>query len=195
MKKVLITMEEWQRLAAIPPEEKDKAFRKLMRWVTWQIIHRGFNLDHGPFSYANLGGDAVDVISNECMEALFCGEWHWNKDRSLSSQLIQIAKSKMGHIIEDYYENDKPEHVLTGDDDFCEQFERTVADQLQREANLRDMGYEIARKAVSNYPKLLEYLDALYKTNDYAAIAKEMNLSKPKVMELEKQLLELLENM
>ena len=59
-----------------------------------EIIHRGFDLEYGPFSYAAMGGDAVSVICNECLEALFCGEWHWKPKRELSSMLIQIAKSK-----------------------------------------------------------------------------------------------------
>ena len=77
MKKVHLSLEEWQRLAKVTPEERESALRLLRRWVSWQIIYRGFSLDYGPFSRAALGGDADDIISNECEEALFCGEWHW----------------------------------------------------------------------------------------------------------------------
>lgn len=57
--------------------------------ITYEIVHRGFDLDYGPFSYDAMGGNAVEVISEECYDALFCGEWHWKPTRELSSMLIQ----------------------------------------------------------------------------------------------------------
>lgn len=96
MKDVVLTKEEWRRLAAVTPEERERAMKKLQRWIHWQIIHCGFSRECGPFSRGAMGGDAVDVIGEECIEALFCGEWHWKPTRELSSMLIQIAKSKMG---------------------------------------------------------------------------------------------------
>lgn len=195
MKKVQLTIEEWQRLAAITPEEKQKAFKKLARWMHAEIIHRGYDPHSGPFSFDNMGGDTLDVLAEECFEALLCGEWHWHPTWSLSSQLIEICKSKLRHIIRDYKHYDNLTMMSTGNDDYREQFDRSVAAQLQREANLRDMGYDMARNAVKNYPKLVAYIDALYLSNDYAAIAKRLGISKPKVKQLEEQLLELLENM
>ena len=64
---------------------------------------------------------------------------------------------------------------------------------MEREANIREMGYEMARDAVKNYPELLAYLDALYEENDYGGIAKRMNMTKNEVKALEKELLTLLE--
>jgi DNA-directed RNA polymerase specialized sigma24 family protein len=186
---------EWQRLAAVPQEEKDKAFKKLARWVHYFIIRRGYDPKKGPFSFDAMGGNAVDVICNECFEALFTGERHWKANYSLSTTLIDIATSKILHIIRDYERDGQPKIHSTGDDDFYQEFERTVAAQLEREANLRDMGYEMARDAVKAYPKLVAYIDALYESNDYAAIAKRLGISKPKVMQLEQQLLEILEEM
>lgn len=142
MEKVQLSLEEWQRLAEVTPEERESALKLLRRWVSWQIIYRGFSLDYGPFSRAALGGDADDVISNECEEALFCGEWHWKPSCKLSTQLINIAKSKMGHIIEDYYERGQPEHTLTSDQSFSEEMETNLAlaEQWKFEANIREMG-------------------------------------------------------
>ena len=76
-KDLLLSDAEWARLAAVTPEEKEKALKKLARWITYEIVHRGFDLDYGPFSYDAMGGNAVEVISEECYDALFCGEWHW----------------------------------------------------------------------------------------------------------------------
>jgi len=187
-----LTKNEWERLVAVTFEEKRKALKQLARWVTWQITRNGFNMEYGPFSYAAMGGNAVEVIAEECYEALMCGEWHWKENRTLSSMLIQIAKSKMGHIIREYYDRDSPEMTLTSEQSFREQAEMDLACQWEREANIRDMGYEIAREVVKSYPMLMAYLDALYRYNDYYGIASVMGITVKKVMELEKQLLDLL---
>lgn len=43
MKQVELSLEEWQRLAAVIPKERERALKKLQRWVHYEIIHRGFN--------------------------------------------------------------------------------------------------------------------------------------------------------
>ena len=195
MGKIDLTLEEWQRLAAVTPKERDKALRKLQRWVTWQITYRGFNREYGPFSAAAMGGDAVEVISNDCLEALFCGEWHWKPTRELSSMLIQIAKSKMGHIIEDFYELGQPEMTLTSEQSFREQVDMDLAAQWKLEANMRDWGYEIARKAAKDHKELLAYLDAMFKDDTYVGIASLLGCDVKKVMKLERQLLNLVKDL
>ena len=192
MKKVELSWEEWQRLAAITPKERERALKKLKRWVHHEIIHRGFNLEVGPFSRAAMGGDAVDVISDECLEALLCGEWHWKPNRELSSMLINIAKSKMGHIIEDYYEQGQLEFTLISDyDEDRESIEKGIAAQWKWEAEMRDNGYEIARKVVQKHPELLAYLDAMFKDDSYVGIAIALGTDVETVLTLEKKLLKL----
>ena len=192
MKKIELTVEEWQRLAAVTPKERERALKKLKRWVHHEIIHRGFNLEVGPFSRAAMGGDAVDVISDECLEALFCGEWHWKPNRSLNSMLINIAKSKMGHRIEDYYEQGMPEFTLISDyDEDREAIEKGIGAQWKWEAEMRDNGYEIARKAVAKHPELLAYLDAMFKDDTYVGIAIALGTDVEEVLKLEKKLLKL----
>lgn len=194
MKKTYLTAAEWARLEAVTLEEKQKALKELARWVSWQIKKRGFSLNFGPFSFSAMGGDAVQVISQECYDALFGGDWHWNPNRSLASMLIQIAKSKMGHIIRDWDNAGKPELMVESGLSHEEQMEVEAAQQWAMEANMRDLGYEIARNAVSGNPRLLAYLDAMYEENDYRAIAKRLKVSLSKVKELEEELLGLLEN-
>ncbi len=193
MKQVVLTMEEWQRLAAVTPKERERALKKLQRWVHYEIIHRGFNLEVGPFSRAAMGGDAVDVISDECLEALICGEWHWKPSRELSSMLIQIAKSKMGHIIEDYYDHGQPEFMLISDyDEDREAFEKGIAAQWKWEAERRDEGYEKARKMAAKHEELLAYLDALFKEDTYLGVAIALGTDIETVLKLEKKLLKLI---
>jgi len=193
MIKVTLTVEEWQRLAAVTREEREKALRQLRRWVTWQIIKRGFNVEVGPFSRGAMGGNADDIICEECEEALFCGEVHWKPTRSLSSMLIQVAKSKMGHIIEDYYEHGKPEYTLLSEyDEDREAIEKGIAAQWKWEAEICEKGYKIAHDAVAGHPELQAYLNAMYQEDTYLGIAIALGTDIETVFDLEKKLLNLL---
>lgn len=193
MKNSILTEVEWSRLAAVTPEEKEKALKKLARWITYEIVHRGFDLEFGPFSFAAMGGNAVEVISQECYEALFGGEWHWKPTRELSSMLIQIAKSKMGHIIRDWHAQGCPNVKHTSAMSYREQVEMDIARQWEAEANMRELGYDIARKALSGNPKMLAYVEAVHEANDYRAIAKRLKMTLKEVQELESELLAILE--
>ena len=137
----------------------------------------------------------MEVLTYECLEALFCGEWHWKPTRELSSQLIQIAKSKMSHIIERYYRDNQPKMRLLSEQSFREEVEMNLVAQWKFEANMREMGYEIARDIVRNDPELLAYLDAMYVDDTYQGIASLLQVDVATVKKLEKKLLNLLAKM
>jgi len=190
---IKLSHEEWARLEAVTPEEKEKALKKLARWITYEIVHRGFDLDYGPFSFSAMGGNAVEVISQECYDALFGGEWHWKPNRELSSMLIQIAKSKMGHIIRDWHAQGQPDIKLQSELSYREQVEMDIARQWEAEANMRELGYNIARQVLNGNPKMIDYVEAVYELNDYRAVAKRLKMTLNEVLELESKLLSLLE--
>ena len=193
MKEVILSMEEWQRLVAISSEDRDKAMRFLSRQVHHEIIVRGFSLDSGPFSRAAIGGNAVEIICEECLETLLCGEVHWKPDQELKWCLVDIAKSKMGHMVRDYYIRGQPEYSLIGDhDENREDVEKKIAAQWIFEANMRDMGYEIARDVVKDHPELLAYLDAMFKDDTYYGIASLLGVKVEVVYKLEAKLLGIL---
>ena len=58
---------------------------------------------------------------------------------------------------------------------------------------MRELGYDIARKALGSNPKMLAYVEAVYETNDYRAVAKKLKMTLREVQELESQLLAILE--
>ena len=192
MKEVMLSMEEWQRLAAISSKDRDKAMRFLSRQVHHEIIVRGFSLDSGPFSRAAIGGNAVEIICEECLETLLCGEVHWKPDQELKWCLVDIAKSKMGHIVRDYYNRGQPEFSLIGDQDYRKDVEMDIAAQWIFEANKREWGYEQAREAVKNHPELLAYLEAMYKDDNYYGIASLLGVKVEVVYKLETKLLGIL---
>lgn len=203
MNDVFLSKEEWQRLAAISSDQKKKALKFLGRWVHHAIFSRGFNLEIGPFSRAAMGGNAVDVICDECLEALLCGEVHWKPGKELKWCLVDIAKSKMGHIIRDYYNRGKPEFtmIVDYDDEVHDEYknregkEKQIAAQWIFEAEMRDMGYDIARNAVKNHPELIAYLDAMYKIDSYYGIASLLDVDVKVVYKLEAKLLGILAKM
>lgn len=193
MEEFTLTIEEWQRLAATTPLERKRALGQLKRWVHFQIIRRKFSLEEGPFSCAAMGGYAVDVISEECLEALFCGEWHWKPTWKLSTMLITIAKSKMSHIVEKYHKQGNPELLPLSDyDENRIAIEKEIAAQWKWEAEMWENGYNIARKEVAKYPELLAYLDAMFKDDSYIGIAEAMGTDIETTLKLEKKLLKLL---
>ena len=99
----------------------------------------------------------------------------------------------MGHIVEDYYERGQPEFYLISDhNEVREAIEKGIAKQWKWEAEMRENGYEIARKEVSKYTDLLAYLDAMFKDDSYVGIALAMNTDIETVLKLEKKLLKLI---
>ena len=107
--------------------------------------------------------------------------------------LIEIAKSKMGHMIRDWHAQGHPDIKLQSGLSYREQVEMDIARQWEAEANMRDLGYDIARKVADGNPKMMAYIEAVYETNDYRAIAKKLKMTLKQVQELERQLLDILE--
>lgn len=105
-------------------------------------------------------------------------------------KLNRIFMSEM--ISNKYHERGQPEVTLTSDQGFRQQVEMDIAEQWKFEANMRDMGYDIARSVAANEPELLAYLDAMYRDDTYYGIASLMGIDVKKVMRLEKRLLGLL---
>ena len=194
MKKVKLKAEEWLRLYAVTDDEKQKAINATIRYVSGQMIERGLNRDSGPLSDKEMGGNASVEIAKIAYTKLFGGKVHWKPTCTLTTQMINIAYSEMGHIIRDYYAKGKDGESIMSHLTFNQQMEMELANQVSAESKLRNLGYDIAQKAVKGNLKLLSYLDALYEEDDYRAIAKRLNVTKSVVMELEKELLAILEN-
>ena len=175
--------------------EKEEAMTKLAKVITCEIRKKGFKLDTGPFSEAAMGGSAVQVISKASYDAILNGEWHWPEENSFEEQLIVIAKSKISHIIRDYFTRGCPE--LQREDDLSpkEQAAMNLANQMDMEVQLRDWGYEQAENVFRRKPKVLAFLKAMYKTNDYRSIASCLGITKREVLELEKEMLDCLANL
>ena len=63
-----------KRLNDVSENEKKEAMEEQARYITSRILKLGFNFHRGPFSKDEMDGDAVDVISWDCVCAIFYGE-------------------------------------------------------------------------------------------------------------------------
>lgn len=115
LKKEMQAQANQDRLRSMPEKQKNDAVTFFSCWVTGWLREHEFTLKQGPFSYTEMNGDAVKVLCTECYLAVWNGDWEWPKNRKLSTQMIQVAKSKIGHIIRDYSERYRPTMLITGE--------------------------------------------------------------------------------
>lgn len=180
-----------ERLKSTSDKVKNEASTFTARWITDQLGEYGFDSDDGPFSEAEMNGDPVWVICTECYLAIHNGEWRWPENRKLSTQMIQIAKSRMAHRVRDFMKRDKAKDNLpTSQMTYTQQMQmEEAAGQWELEYTLRDLGYEIAATAVADDPLLLRYLEVLYQLNCYDLMAEKLGMEEREVIKLERKLL------
>ena len=180
-----------ERLKSTSDKVKNEASTFTARWITDQLGEYGFDSDDGPFSEAEMNGDPVWVICTECYLAIHNGDWRWPEERKLSSQMIQIAKSKMAHRVRDFMKRDKAKDNLpTSQMTYTQQMQmEEAAGQWELEYTLRDLGYEIAATAVADDPLMLRYLEVLHELNCYDLIAERLGMTEREVIKLERKLL------
>lgn len=186
-----------ERLKNTPKSVKEDASGFTARWITDQIAEYGFDPENGPFSELEMKGDPVWVICTECYKAIYDGDWRWPEERKLSTQMIQIAKSKMSHRVRDYLNRDKAKDDLpTSQMTYTQQMQmEEAAGQWDLESNLRDLGYEIAVAAVADNPLFLRYLEVLRDKRCYDLMAEEMGIEESEVRRIERKLLKYLEKL
>lgn len=195
LKKEMQAQENQARLRSMPEKEKNNAVTFFSCWATGWLSEHDMTSQQGPFSITEMNGDAVKVLCTECYLAIWNGDWRWPEDRKLSTQMIQVAKSKMGHIIRDYTERNRPTMLMTGEmtpEQFKEMEE--AARQLSTEFNLREEGFITARHLVGDNALFLLYLEAVYEADCYDIIKDKMHMETvEEVLKVEKKLLKFLE--
>lgn len=194
LKKEMQAQANQNRLRSMPKKTKNDAVTFFSRWVTGWLSKHEFTLQQGPFSYTEMNGNAVKVLCTECYLAVWNGDWKWPENRKLSTQMIQVAKSKMGHIIRDYTERNRPTMLMTGEmtpNQFNEMEE--AARQLSIEFNMREEGFTTAKHLVGDNALFLLYLEALYDADCYDLIAVKMHMEVDEVLRVEEKLLKFLE--
>ena len=188
-------MRQRNRLLKTPASVKEHASSLAARWITDQLAAYGFDPFDGPFSEKEMKGDAIWIICTESYRAIYDGEWRWPENRKLSTQMIQIAKSKMAHIVCDFNKRDKAKDDLhTSQMTYSQQMRmEEAAGQWEMESDMMDLAYEIAEGIVADNPLFLRYLKSLREYKCYDLMAKDLGISEREVLRIEKQLLKYLE--
>ena len=188
-------MRQRNRLLKTPASVKEHASSLAARWITDQLAAYDLDPFDGPFSEKEMKGDAIWIICTESYRAIYDGEWRWPENRKLSTQMIQIAKSKMAHIVRDFNKRDKAKDDLHTSQMTYTQLMKMeeAAGQWEMESNMIDFAYEIAEKAVADNPLFLRYLKSLREYKCYDLMAKDLGISEREVLRIEKQLLKYLE--
>mgnify|MGYP006988862075 CR=1 FL=1 len=200
-KTVPMTAEEKQRqkdrLLEVSDDVKEDAMKYVGNFITKTMKKWGFTLRNGPFCYQEMQGDAVKVISWDCYSAIYYGERRWPEGMDLKVVLAGIAWSKMDHIVRAYgYRKSHPE-VSTDDEDMPRALELEIEEAtgaFSMEMGMRNLGIEIAVKAVGDNEEFLLYLEALKEVNSYEYMAEKMHMTIRKVQKIEAKLLKFLEN-
>ena len=103
-----------RRMADIDDEDMEGYFEEVGYFITGFLKKRDFSVKQAPFSFEYLGTDAVRLITQYGLNALWEGTWEWPENRSIVKQLKKIAESKIKHMIRDWW--DEQISVVTTDD-------------------------------------------------------------------------------
>lgn len=176
--------QQQQRFMDISDAEMIETIKFASKSITSYLKDHDYGTMNGLF-------DVKEIFAHS-IEAIWEGRWRWHKNWKLSTQLVQVAKSRISHIIRDNPHGDG--ELLTCDmtPGQLKELDETE-DQLDTENDLRKESIEKAKNILRDYPQYILYLKALEESNCYELIAKKMNMKEVKeVKKLERKMLKIL---
>ena len=205
-------------LSDATPGELREAIKMASYWLTDELDG---HTEKGAFSVMNLGEEARQYFIKHAYIILMDPEckWKWKEGTKLSTLMINVVRSEMGHVLRKYHNQNGPDVVHAsslkraargGDDAFDDansvlemalekqrddgqaNTEMEMLEELERYETLRDKGQKIARAAVKGDTKLEQYVDLVFELPDYRTISKRMKISISEVKELESELIAIL---
>lgn len=184
-------MAQRERLINLPDEEKSAATEYLARFIVGTVLKWGFDFKSAPFSYEEMQGDPVEVISWDCYCAIYYGERRWPEDIDYCTVIVGIAKSKIDHIVRKFGTRKSHPTYSTDDENKPRKLEEDIdkAAGYSIEMGMRGLGIDIAIKAVGNNEMFKRYIEALLESNDYRKMAIKMGITVRKVYKIERELL------
>ncbi len=183
-------------------------------WITGELMNE--QTEEGAFSEAFLGEPAVEYFPKQAYLRLTDpkSKWKWKEGTKLSTLMINVVKSEMGHALERYEAQEKP-NVMAGsrferedseddwDDandilevdpdlrrnDFDVKTDEELRAELQKWESRRDAGMKIARAAAQGDPLMEKYVEAVFSLPDEHSVCKRMKKTKAQVQEIEAELI------
>lgn len=171
-----------QRFMAISDEEMRKIIIFLSNWITKYLKGYGYGEPDGLLLNIDLN---ITEICSYCLEAIWEGRWRWHKNWKLSTELIQVATSRISHII---WGNSRIRYIEPFKLDMIK-----AENQMNTEFYMREEGFKIAEQTIGDNPLFKLYLEALKGgSNCHLLIAEKMNMTVKEVEKVEQKLLNFL---
>ena len=157
------------RLIKLPKDEKEAGMRYVANYIVGKVLKWGFDFKSAPFSYEEMHGDPVEVISYDCYCSIFYGERRWPENVDFCTVMVGIAESKIDHIIKKFAVRKSHPTVSTDDENMPRKLEEEIdkAAGYSIEMGMRNLGLDLALKAVGKIRKFKIYIAALKESNDY----------------------------
>ena len=205
--------QKFKPLSEATPEEMRQAFLMAGMWITGDLMGK---TDEGAYSEAFLGEPAVEYFPKQAYLKLSDPKtkWKWKEGTKLSTLMINVVKSEMGHALERYEALNQP-NVMPGssferedgedgwDDanDILEvdpdlkrndfdvpSYEEREKERSQWESQ-HDAGLKIARAAAQGDPLMEKYVELAFTQPDHRTISKKMKKTKAEILEIEMELI------
>ena len=171
-------------------EEVLKAMETAGKWVTKKL---GGNPVYGPFSEEMLGDKAAVHFPKLAYCKLAHGDWVWKDSLSLTSQLIRIIRTEMGHILRDCEKDNRPNAFESLSNEMVAwEAEKSLREEFVMEEETKDIGYKAIFSCLKDYPELMKYVKLVRELNDYRAISKRLRIKMDEVRELEARTLKII---
>lgn len=171
----------------VPLDEIVEAMETSGKWVTRKL--KG-NPKTGPFSEAALTEKAALFFPKLAYMKWATGEWKWKEGLSLTTQFIRIIRSDMSHRLRDRLHNEEPDAMGTlSDDATALEAAQALAEELEMEEEVKDLGYQLVLKWLEEQPELVTYVKLVKELGDYRAISKRLRITIVEVRALEAETL------
>ena len=177
---------EQMRQNDVPLEKILDAMELSGKWVVKRL---NGNPTSGPFSELVLTEKAAVFFPKVAYMKWASGAWKWKQGLDLPTQFIRIIRSEMSHRLRDWRERNEPEPM--NNELVARELEQALADELEMEEEMKDLGYANILEYVSEHPRLVVYVNLVRETNDYRTISKKLHITMTEVKELEAEVIKI----
>ncbi len=170
----------------VPLEKILEAMELSGKWVIKKL--KG-NPKTGPFSEEVLTEKAAVFFPKLAYMKWATGEWKWKEGLDLTTQFIRIIRSEMSHRLRDWKHQYEPEVMSLDNENALKDVAQALAEELEMEEEMKDLGYDIILEWVEDKPDLVVYVNMVREHNNYRTISKKLRITMPDVKELEAEVI------
>ena len=158
----------------------------------WVVKKLKGNPTSGPFSELVLTEKAAMFFPKLAYMKWASGAWKWKEGLDLPTQFIRIIRSEMSHRLRDWKERNEPEVTPMNNELVAREVEQALAEELEMEEEMKDLGYANILEYVAAYPNLVVYVNLVRETNSYRSISKKLCITMAEVKKLEAEVIRMI---